>query len=537
MARLCSTILIFLVFLLTPPWSVPAGALQKAAILQHDIPAVYAEQNTTSHPNDPDSSIIYPAYNGWILALLCGFAVMAAALFHIVRLIKKAGQSNLRLRAEVDRRKAMASVLRKSEARLVQALKEARAANDVKNHFLANTNHEIRTPMNGIIGMIGLLKGTEMTEEQQDYVNTIHVSAQSLLGIIDDILDYSKIESGKLDLETVEFELPVVVANVVETVSAKFKEKQLEFTHLLDPSVPIHFAGDANRLVQILNYLLDNAVKFTQTGEVFLHISLQQENDTYATVRFRVKDTGIGIDPERIDRLFDSFTQADISHTRKYGGTGLGLAISQHLVTKMGGDIGVVSVPGTGSEFWFTVKLKKQVGIARRKPVIAHDFISNRVLSGQTALIPNRTVSAADMSGPRILIVEDNIINQKVAEKILGKYGCRSQVVTNGREAVEALRRDTFDAVLMDLQMPEMDGFEATRAIRDPSGDCLNPQVPIIALTADAQEETREKCLAAGMDDFLAKPVSPKALMHKIRQWVEKFGEKRPSCDLKQYAS
>lgn len=472
-----------------------------------------------------------------IMVLLCGFAVMAAALFHIMRMIIKAGQSNRRLEAEVDERRAMASALRKSEARLVQALKQTHAANDVKNHFLANTNHEIRTPMNGIIGMTDLLKGTKMTKEQQDYVNTIHISAQSLLRIIDDILDHSKIESGKLNLENIEFELPVVVANLVKTVSAKFKEKGLEFTHVLDTAVPTHFAGDANRLVQILNCLLDNAAKFTQNGDVFLHIGLQQENDTYATVRFRVKDTGIGIDPERIDRLFGSFTQADISHTRKYGGIGLGLAISQHLVTKMGGDIGVVSSLGVGSEFWFTAKLKKQVGITRRNPIIAQDISSNRIQSGQISLISNRTVSTADMSGPRILIVEDNIINQQVAEKILGKNGCKGQVAANGREAVEALRRGTYDAVLMDLQMPEMDGFEATKAIRNPSGGCLNPHVPIIALTANAQEETREKCLSAGMDDFLTKPVTPKALMHKIRQWVKKFGEKRSSCDLKRYAS
>lgn len=472
-----------------------------------------------------------------MIALLCGFSVLAAALFHIVRLIKKVSQSNLRLRAEVDKRNAMASVLLRSEARLVQALKQAHAANNVKNQFLANTNHEIRTPLNGIIGMTGLLKGTEITEEQQDYVNTIHVSAQSLLRIIDDILDYSKIESGRLDLETVEFELPVVVANLVETASARFKEKGLEFSHVLDTAVPTHFAGDANRLLQILNYLLDNAAKFTQNGKVFLHINLQQENGTYATVRFRVKDTGIGIDPERIDQLFSSFTQADISHSRKYGGTGLGLAISQHLVTKMCGDIGVVSSPGKGSEFWFTIKLKKQVGIAKRKPVIAHDFSSNRILSGQTALITTQTVSAAEKCGPRILIAEDNVINQKVTVKILGKYGCKTQVATNGCEAVEALRRDTYDAVLMDLQMPEMDGFEATKAIRDPFGNCLNPQVPIIALTANAQEETRKKCLNAGMDDFLTKPVSPKALMHKIEQWVEKFGEKQPSYDWKYHLS
>lgn len=414
-----------------------------------------------------------------MIGLLFGFPVMAATLIHIVRLTKKVGQSNLRLREEVDKRRAMASALRKSEARLVQALKEAHAANNVKTQFLANTNHEIRTPMNGIIGMTGLLKGTEMTEEQQDYLNTIHASARSLLRIIDDILDYSKIESGNLELESVEFELPAAIANLVASVSAKFREKGLAFTHVLDPAVPIHVVGDAKRLLQILNYLLDNAAKFTQNGDVCLHIKLQQDNDLYTTVRFQVKDTGIGIEPERIDRLFGSFTQADISHTRKYGGTGLGLSISQYLVNRMGGDIGVVSSPGKGSEFWFTVKLRKQIGAAKRKSAIAHDPGLKHLQSDRTAPGAGRTAGTAETRKPRILIVEDNVINQKVTVTILGKYGCKAQVVANGREAVEALSRTTYDAVLMDLQMPEMDGFEATKAIRNPSCDCLNPRVQI----------------------------------------------------------
>jgi CheY-like chemotaxis protein/nitrogen-specific signal transduction histidine kinase len=433
---------------------------------------------------------------------------------------------------------AMASVLRKSEARLVQALKQAHAANDVKNQFMANTNHEIRTPLNSIIGMACLLKGTHMTQEQQDYVNTIHAGAQNLLRIIDDILDYSKIESGKLNLKAVEFELPVMVANLVETVSAKFKEKGLAFSYVLDTSVPTHVTGDANRLRQILNHLLNNAAKFTQHGSVFLHICLQQENDLYATVRFRVKDTGIGIDPERIDRLFGSFTQADSSHTRQYGGVGMGLAISQHLVARMGGDIGVVSTPGKGSEFWFTVGLKKQIGCAKHNSICAHDVNAKSIPSVPTALIAPQAqaVSAIEKNGPRILIVEDNVINQKVTEQILGKYGYNTQVVANGREAVEALCCDTYDAVLMDLQMPEMDGFEATKAIRDPSIGCLNPHVPIIALTANAQEQARKKCMRTGMDDFLTKPINPNILINTIRQWVKKSSEQRSLYDLKKYA-
>ncbi len=472
-----------------------------------------------------------------MIGLLSGFSVMAAALIHIVRLTKKVGQSNLRVQEQVDRRRAMASVLRKSEARLVEALKEVHAANNVKTQFLANTNHEIRTPMNGIIGMTGLLKGTKMTEEQQDYVDTIHASARSLLRIIDDILDYSKIESGKLELESIEFELPAAIANLVASVSAKFREKGLAFTHVLDPAVPVHVAGDAERLLQILNYLLDNAAKFTQNGDVCLHINLQQENDLYTTVRFQVTDTGIGIEPERIDRLFGSFTQADISHTRKYGGTGLGLSISRYLVTRMGGDIGVISSPGIGSEFWFTAKLRKQIGSARCKPAIAHDPGPNDILSARTTPVAAPTAGTAGTREPRILIVEDNFINQKVTMTILGKYGCKAKVVANGREAVEALSRNTYDAVLMDLQMPEMDGFEATKAIRDPSGDCLNPRVPIIALTANARQEAYEKCRKAGMDDFLAKPVSPGELMHKIRKWTAKLDDRQPARALKKYAS
>ncbi len=648
--------IVVLAMLLAPDTAIVEAALDPVVPI-HDTLVEYGTKSGDTPASDLTFSIIYHSYKGWIIAVLAGFVVMVAALLHIVRLIKKLGTSNLRLRAEVDKRKTMASVLLKSEFRLVRALKEAHAANEVKNQFLANTNHEIRTPMNGIIGMTGLLQGTRLSEEQQDYVNTIQASAQSLLRIINDILDYSKIEADTLDLETIEFELPAVLEDLVAQMSPKFTEKGLEFAYVLDADVPTHFAGDVNRLLQVLTYLMDNAAKFTQFGEVFLHISLQQENDAYAMIRFRVKDTGIGIDPDRVDRLFSSFTQADISLTRKYGGTGLGLTISQHLVTKMGGDIGVISAPGKGSEFWFTVKLKKQSGIASRKPVIAHDFSTKRILivddnatnrhvlqgylkswgiryacadgapnalamlhqavkagdpfdlavidhpmpnisgkelgrsimedpllndvktimltsavdpkearrseaagfcasltkpvsidrffnclslvfgssGAQTAPttqkpspITVQTVSAGEQSGPRILIAEDNRINQKVTVKILKKYGCEAHVVNNGREAVDELTRNTYDAVLLDLQMPEMDGFEAAKAIRDPSVDCLNPKIPIIALTANAQEETRDKCLQAGMDDFIAKPVSPKDLVDKIRQWIEKFGERRP---------
>jgi signal transduction histidine kinase/ActR/RegA family two-component response regulator len=517
---------ILLIFLLILPWPAPGGPLQEAAMAQQDVSLDSGERNPGLHRNEPHGSPIDHSRKEWAVVLISGFCVLAAALFAV----GKVGQSNRRLRVEADKRRTMAHVLRKSEARLVQALKEVRSANDIKNQFLANINHEIRTPANGIIGMTGLLMGTGMTEEQQDYVNTIHLSTRSLLRIISDILDYSNIESGKLNLQTVEFELPVLIANLVEAVSARFEEKGLQFKHHLDRAVRTQFSGDPQRLLQILCHLLDNAVKFTPSGDVFLRISLQHENDSYAAVRFQVKDTGVGIDPERIDRLFGSFTQADISHTRKFGGTGLGLAISQHLVTKMDGDIGVISSPGQGSEFWFTVKLKKPVEPAGRKPVMAPDVNSNLIPSFQPASIDTRTISATEKRALRILIVEDNLINQKVAAKILDKCGCKSQVAGNGREAVDALRHNTYDLVLMDLQMPEMDGFEATRTIRDPSGGCLNPQLPIIALTADAQEETRNKCLSQGMDDFLTKPVNPDALMQVIRHWIENPAKSDPAA-------
>lgn len=583
------------------------------------------------------------------LPLSIGFGLAVVVSLQIFRLNKKLKASNRHLQAEIDKRSTMEAGLRKSESRLIQALKDAQTANEVKCQFLANTNHEIRTPMNGIIGMTGLLQSTRMTDEQQDYVDTIHFSANNLMRIINDILDYSKIESGHLDLETVEFDLYEVVEAAVDAAEVKAQAKGLEFKHFLDDEMPIYFTGDANRLGQVLNCLLDNAVKFTPQGKVILHIGLQKENDSYATIRFRVKDTGIGIDPDRVDRLFDSFTQADISHTRKYGGTGLGLTISQHLIIQMGGDIGVDSAPNKGSEFWFTVKLKKQTGNGRRKPAIAYDFSTRRILiveadafnrhvlqgylktcnvrfagvdgapnalaklhravkagdpfdlavidnqlpdiSGeelgrmirqdpllrdlQTIMLTSgsgpaearrsqaagfsayltkpvtinsffnclsrvcthpaaapastcRSAAAQPSGSPRILIVEDNPVNQKVTATILHKYGYSTQVVNNGREAIEALRRTAFDAVLMDLQMPEMDGFEATRAIRDPAGECLNPRIPIVALTANVQGNIQEKSLETGMDDFLAKPVNPGDLIDTIRKWVEKFGEKPP---------
>lgn len=596
-------------------------------------------------------------YAGCGLTLSIGSGLAIAVLLHIFRLNKKLEASNRHLQAEIDKRGTMETGLRKSESRLVQALKEAQAANEAKCQFLANINHEIRTPMNGIMGMTGLLQSTPLTGEQQDYLDTIHSSANNLLRIINDILDYSRIESGDLNLETVEFDLYKVVEEAVDAAAAKAQAKGLEFKHCMDDEVPMCFAGDASRLGQVLNCLLDNAVKFTPQGEVFLHITLQKENDSYATIRFRVKDTGIGIDPDRVDGLFDSFTQADISHTRKYGGTGLGLAISQHLAIRMGGDIGVASAPNKGSEFWFTVKLKKQTGNGRRKPAVAYAFSTRRILIVEADAIkrhllqgylktwnvrfaladgaPNAlaklhravragdpfdlavidhqipTISgeelgcmirqdpllsglktimltsgggqaearrsqaagfsaylthpvtmdgffnclsqvcthpaaepaspypspAAESSGiPRILIVEDNPVNQKVTATILDKYGYTTQVANNGREAVEALCRAAFDAVLMDLQMPEMDGFEATRAIRDPAGDCLNPRVPIIALTANVQGNVQEKSLETGMDDFLAKPVNPEDLIDTIRKWVEKFGDKQPHRNVRHSA-
>jgi len=404
------------------------------------------------------------------------------------------------------------------QQRLVEAKESAEQAARLKSDFLSTMSHEIRTPLNGVMGMADLLFDTRLDDDQVEYVRIIKTSADALRAIIDDILDFSKIEAGRLELECTDFSLRKVVQNSIDILAAKAREAGVTLESNIDPLLPDHFNGDPVRIRQVLLNFLSNAIKFTRHGEIRLRAeaaSLGPSAEPRIGVRLSVRDTGIGISEEAQERLFQAFIQADSSTTRQFGGTGLGLAICRRLAEAMGGEIGVQSAPGKGSTFWISVPLRPG-----RAPMAAGPGAMPVPPVEESAVAQAPAPAALKGQAPKpLLLAEDNAINQRVATLVLNKLGYEVEVVDNGAAAVREAATGRYALVLMDCQMPEMDGFEATAAIRRAERDS-GAHLPIVAMTANAIEGDRERCIAAGMDDYIPKPINAARLRDVLAIWI-----------------
>jgi len=411
-----------------------------------------------------------------------------------------------------------------------EAERVALLASRSKSEFLANMSHEIRTPLNGVIGMLQLLKQEELEATSSRYATIALSSAQSLLGIVNDILDFSKIEAGRLEREDVIFDLRGCLQEFAMLMGHQAKDRGLVFVADADEDIPPMLVGDVTRIRQIMSNLVGNAIKFTSSGEVRAKIRLLESGKNSVKLRFSVVDTGIGIAPDKLESIFESFSQADTSTTRKYGGTGLGLAISRNLVSLLGGVLMVHSSLGEGSEFWFDLELGLANEEALRQGLErancgtnGSQFECSTAVSAASAVSEDSTHSVkppAPAAKPiRVLVVEDNAVNAKVACGFLRRMECESDVAENGALALEKLAVGGFDMVLMDCQMPVMDGFETARRIRGGEARASNVAIPIVALTAAARESDRDQALLAGMDDFLSKPFSMSALREVVERW------------------
>jgi len=389
--------------------------------------------------------------------------------------------------------------LKKLTMDLEASKEDAESATRAKSDFLANMSHEIRTPMNAIIGLSHLIQKTEMTEKQKDYIGKIYKSAHNLLGIINDILDFSKIEAGKLNMESIDFTVNDVFDTLASIIGSKAKEKNLQLSFNIDSQIPAYLIGDPLRLGQVLLNLSNNAIKFTEKGEIEVSVTCIKEVAEKAYLEFRVKDSGVGLTEEQKGKLFQAFSQADTSTTRKYGGTGLGLSISKKIIELMGGEIGVHSVFSEGSTFYFTANFDIQTDVKK-------------------VFIEDKNPDLSLVRGAKILLAEDNEINQQVAREILESEGFYVDIANNGREAVQSAERKEHDIILMDLQMPVLDGYEATieiRVFRD------QDDLPIVAMTADAMTGVRDRVIESGMNDYITKPIDTLKLWKTLIRWIK----------------